>query len=90
VSVYAFILVGGLERFIVLVGVEAITERQKVDNDLRHELEETEAYVHSLKAKLAKCSTGTDTDPVNAHTTPGDSDTGATQRPWPWSNGQGT
>ena len=76
-SVCAFILAGGLERFLVLVGVEAITERQKVDNGLRRELEETEAYVHSLKAKLAKCSR-TDTGPVNAHTAPGDSDTGAT------------
>jgi hypothetical protein len=70
VSVCVFILVGGLERFTVLVGVEAMAERQKLDNNVRQELKETEAYVHALKAKLAKCST--DTVPVNSYTMPGD------------------
>ena len=66
-SSYAFILVGGIERFIVLVGVEAMAERLKLDSDLRQRFEDTEAYLHFLTTTMGKLPspdqvpTGTDT-----------------------------
>ena len=61
-SVRVFILVGGIECFIVLVGVEGVVERQKLDNDLRHRLKRSETNVRSLKARLAKVLPGADID----------------------------
>ena len=55
-SVYAFILDGSIERFIVLEGVEGMAE---LTDDLRHQLKEAEADVRSLKARLATASTST-------------------------------
>lgn len=58
---YAFILIGGIERFIVLAGVEAMAEQLKLDNDLRCRLEETEAYAHLLRTETSiNLSTGRD------------------------------
>jgi hypothetical protein len=78
VSVCVFIPVRGIEGFIVLVGVEAVVERLRLDSDVREQLKEAEANIHSLKAKLAKLSTGADTVPINAYATLGESNTGAT------------
>ena len=50
-SVCVFILVRGIELFIVLEGVEAMAERQKVDKDLRRQLEEREAEVAFVRMK---------------------------------------
>lgn len=61
-SACIFILVGGHERFIVLVGVEGVVERQRLDNELRHRLKRSEANVRSLKARLAKVLPGADID----------------------------
>jgi hypothetical protein len=83
VSVCVFILVRGIENFIVLVGVEAVVERLKLDSDVRDQLRETEACLRSLKADMAKLSTGAKIGsflPINTHTTLGDSDLGATPR----------
>ena len=55
-SVCVSIVVGGLERFTVLVGIEAMAEREKRDNDLRHRLKETEAYADYLKTELTNLS----------------------------------
>jgi hypothetical protein len=57
VSPCSFILVGGIERFIVLVGVEAMAERLKLDSDLRQRLEDTEAYLRILNTKMGKLPT---------------------------------
>jgi hypothetical protein len=75
-----YVLVRGGDRFIVLGSVEAVVERLKLDSDLRHRLEESEANVHDLKTTLAKVSTRANTVPINAHT--GDSYMGATLRSW--------
>jgi hypothetical protein len=64
VSVCMFILVGGIKRFIVQVGVDGVMERLKVDSDLRHRLKRSD--LRSLK--LIKLSTGADIVPINAHT----------------------
>jgi len=58
VSVCVFILVGGIDRFTVLVVAERMVEREKLDSDLRDRLQETEAYVHRLEAELANVLTG--------------------------------
>jgi hypothetical protein len=68
VSVCVFTLVGGIERFIVLVVVEGLVEQRKVDGNLRQRLKKSEAYARSLKAKLAKLSIGPSSI-INAHTT---------------------
>ena len=52
-SVCVFILVGGIEHFIVLEGVEAMAERQKLDRDLQRRLEDSEAEVAVLKFTCA-------------------------------------
>jgi hypothetical protein len=54
VSDCTFILDGGIERFIVLVGVEEMAE---LEDDLRHQLKEAEADIRNLKARLATVST---------------------------------
>jgi hypothetical protein len=54
VSVCGFILIGGIERFVVLVGVEEMAE---LDDDLRQQLKDAEADIHNLKAQLAKVPT---------------------------------
>jgi hypothetical protein len=84
VSVCEFILVGGIERFIVLVGLEAIVEQQMLDSDLRRQLEEANACVRLLKTDLAEMSTEETGSflPINTHTTLSDSDTGATLHLW--------
>lgn len=51
-GVCVFILVGGTERFIVLIGVEAMAERLKLDSDLRRRFEETETYAHLLNTEM--------------------------------------
>lgn len=56
-----------------------MAERQEIDNDLRHQLKETEAYVHSLKAALAEALMVIESVPTNV---PGIVGTGATQS-WP-------
>jgi hypothetical protein len=67
-----FILVRGTEHFIVLEGVEAMVERQKLDRDLRHRLQDSEAEVAFLKLTCAtqhsiKEETGPSL-PINPHT----------------------
>jgi hypothetical protein len=72
-----------LSRFIVLDVVEGLVERQDLEDDLRRQLRETEACLRSLKADMAKLSTGDDADsflPINAHAMLGDSDTGTILR----------
>ena len=64
-----FILVGDIERFIVLVVVEGLVEQRRVDGNLRHRLKRSEAYARSLKAKLAKLSIGARIVSTDAHTT---------------------
>lgn len=78
-----FILVGGIELLIVLEGVEAMAERQKLDRDLRGQLEEREAEVAFLRRKSFRGSTEADTGsdlPINIHTAVGGPETGATLR----------
>jgi hypothetical protein len=85
VSVCRFILIRVIEHFVVLVGLEAMAEQQKLDSDLRRQLEEANAYVRLLKTDLAEISTEEDTGsfiPINAHTTWSNSDTGATLHSW--------
>ena len=50
--------------FLVLEGVETMAERQKVENDLRRQLKQSEAYIRNLKAKVAELSNqaGVDVD----------------------------
>lgn len=70
-----------LRSFIVLEGVEAMAERQKLDRDLRHQLEEREAELALVRLKSFKRPTGADTGiglPINIHTALGGPDTGAT------------
>ena len=75
-SACVFILVGSIERFIVLDGLEKTTERLRSENDLlRDKLIQTEAYVYSLNATLADFLMGTGSVPINGS---GNSDTGAT------------
>ena len=50
-SVCGFILIGGIERFIVLDGVEAMAE---TDDDLRQQLREAEVDIRDLKAAMAE------------------------------------
>ena len=50
-SVCVFILVGGIEVFIVLEGVEEMAERQKIDRDLRCQLEQREAELALVRQK---------------------------------------
>jgi len=83
VSVCVFILVGSIEHFVVLEGIETMTERQKVDNDLQRQLQESEVHIRHLKTKLVELSTQAGVDvgsclPVNDRTTLGYSDTSAT------------
>jgi hypothetical protein len=69
VSVCVFILVGGIKYFIVLNAVEGMVERQNLDSNLRRQLEDTEAYLHFLNARMGILPTGA---------TLSDPDTGAT------------
>ena len=85
VSVCIFIFVQGIEDFIVLVGVETVVERLKLESEVRDQLRETEACLRSLKADMANLSNGAADIgsflPVNAHTSNlSDSDSGATPR----------
>jgi hypothetical protein len=61
VSICVFLLVGGIEHFVVLEGVEAMAERQKLDRDLRRQLEERESEVAFLRLKSFRRSTAADT-----------------------------
>ena len=61
-SVCGLFLTGGIERFVVLVGVEAIMERQELDDALRNRLKISEANVRSLKTRLAKVLPGAGAD----------------------------
>ena len=64
VSACVFILVGDIERFIVLDVVEGLVELQDLEDDLRRQLRETEACLRSLKADMVELSTG---DGVDSH-----------------------
>ena len=48
-SACVFILVGSIERFIVLDGVEDITERLKSVDELQRRLDESEGCLHALR-----------------------------------------
>ena len=50
-SVCGFVLIGGIERFIVLVGVEEMAE---TDDDLRRQLREAEIDLRNLKTAMAE------------------------------------
>ena len=77
-SACVFIFIEGTEGFIVLDGIEDMTERLKVVDYLRGRLGDTESYVRYLIAKLGKPPNGADTGSfLNAHTTLGDLDSGA-------------
>ncbi|KAF8495804.1 hypothetical protein F5888DRAFT_1635480 [Russula emetica] len=79
------ILGGGVDYIIVLVGVEALVERQEHDSDLRHRLEESEAEVTALREDLARVSSERTTVSrlaMKANTALGDSDKGATRQSW--------
>lgn len=85
-SVCVSIVLGGFEHFIVLKGVEAMAERQKLDRDLRRRVEEREAEIALLRLKSFQGSTEVDTGscpPINTYTALGGSDTGATLHSWP-------
>jgi hypothetical protein len=74
VSFCVSILVGSIEHFVVLKGVEAMAERQRVDNDLQRQLQESEAYIRHLQGKLVELSTQAGADagsflPINDSTT---------------------
>jgi hypothetical protein len=56
VSVRVFILVGGIEHFIVLIGVEAMAERLRVDSDMQRRVEETEAYAYFMNMEMTDLS----------------------------------
>ena len=77
-SVHVFILVKGTERFIALEDVEAMAERQKLDRDLRRQLEEREAEVAFLRLKSFRLSTEADDGSGLLDTTLGGPDSGAT------------
>jgi hypothetical protein len=86
VSVCVSILVGSIEHFVVLEGVETMAERQKVDNDLQRQLQESEAHIRHLQTKLVELSTEAGADvgsclPINDRTTLGYSDTSAVYNP---------
>ncbi|KAF8487712.1 hypothetical protein F5888DRAFT_122555 [Russula emetica] len=69
----------------ILVGVEALVERQEHDSDLRHRLEESEAEVTALREDLARVSSERTTVSrlaMKANTALGDSDKGATRQSW--------
>jgi hypothetical protein len=68
VLVVLFILVLGIERFIVLVVVEGMVERQNTEDDLRRQLQEAVAHVRHLQSRLAVFSTEEDIIPINSHT----------------------
>ncbi len=53
-SVCVFIIVGGIERFIVRVRVEALVEREKMVGDLLNQFEESEAVIAALRGKLTR------------------------------------
>ena len=72
-SVCGFIFIGGIQRFVVLVGVEAMAE---TDDDLRRQLREAEIEIRDLKTAMAEVLTGGHCS-INAHTALGDSDTGS-------------
>ena len=81
VSVCVFIFVGRIEHFIVLEGVEAMAERQRVDRDLRRLLEEREAEIVNMRVMYIQRSpeavTGSNL-PINTYAALGGPDTGAT------------
>jgi hypothetical protein len=59
VSAFVFILVRAIEYFVVLEGIEAMAKRQKLDVDLRRQLEDREAQVAFLRLRSFQCSTET-------------------------------
>ena len=68
-----------------------MAERQKVDKDLRRQLEVREAEVAFLRMKSTRRSTEADTGsglPINVYTELSGSDTGATLHPGPWFSGK--
>ena len=72
VSACVPILVGGIEHFIVLEGVEAMAEQQKVDRDLRRQLQDNESEMAFMKLTCAtQHSVKEDASPgllINPHT----------------------
>ena len=50
------ILVGGTEHFIVLIGVEAMAERLRLDGDMQCRVEETEAYAYFMNMEMSDLS----------------------------------
>ena len=56
-----FILVGGIERFLVL---KAMAERLKVDADTRDRLKEAEAYIRVMNTRVDRLPTRTDIGPI--------------------------
>lgn len=52
------IFICGIECFIVLDAIGELFERQKLDNDLRRQFEDSEAKVALLENKLTQYSTG--------------------------------
>ena len=55
-----FILVSGIERFLVL---EAMAERLKVDADTRDRLKEAEAYIRVMNTRVDRLPTRADIGP---------------------------
>ena len=65
-----FILVGGIELFIVLAGIEEMAEQLRLDNELKRRLELTEAYANLLKTETAtNLLTGADIGSSNGERT---------------------
>jgi hypothetical protein len=54
VSVCDFIIVKGVERFIVRVRVEELVEREKIVRDLLDQLKESEAVIAALREDLTR------------------------------------
>ena len=75
--------VGGIERFVVLDGVESLVEQLKLNSGTQDRLKEAEAYIRFLNATVDTFPTGADTDPFLpniSHNTPADWNTFATLR----------
>ncbi len=80
-SAFVFILVRAIEYFVVLEGIEAMAERQKLDVDLQRRLEDREAQIAFLRLRSFQCSTETGTGsgfPIDIYTALGGPDTGST------------
>jgi hypothetical protein len=86
-SFHLFHPTGGIECFIVLVGVKELVEQHKPDRDLRSELGTGEADITAERAQLSAEADTCSYLPIEARSSALEGpDPGATPHSWPWSN----